>query len=450
MNILNKVILFSLIILSMSINTYALWHEAPIIIDKEEDIDKMWWLSKKKKEELKIEQEKRIEEEKKKHSKKYTWYYDESDPTRYPKNKWEILQDANDGNYYRYYFDKDGYVLIDTITPDYKVVDKYGREVDSELNSIKYDIKNSMDIEDEGIVLDKDDSCIVKKEPASIIISEGVILHKEEKIYDNSLDKDMLLYIEASDRFIKETRGTTLAEVKWKNCSSIKGNGGYIIFDNPHNNFNKVTFNIAIEYYTNTEDTTKLKLLVYDANKYDEYNNNHHIEDLEEIYSTDNFNEGNGNKISFTFDRSINRLRFVIEVLGFETTHKCLIKNLKYGFSKSAFIEELERKINEETEIEELKRLGIYVNNYEEFEKIDENGEMIDEDIEETVNENNDDVIGGISYESYEETKSFKDTLKDKISGPYFDNNLKNEHTWRDSGPAFIEEFVNSTNSNIK
>ena len=35
-------------------------------------------------------------------------------------------------------------------------------------------------------------------------------------------------YIEKSDRFISETKGTIFNEVNWKKCSSIKGDDGYV------------------------------------------------------------------------------------------------------------------------------------------------------------------------------------------------------------------------------
>ena len=249
--------IFIMISIFMLVNkTYAAWYEEPDIYEIE-DIDSKWWLSRKKKEKLKFEQEKeiskKIEENKNKpfKDKSIKWLYDDLDITVFPKDKWEIIDDDNDGIGYNYYFDKDGYLLIDTITPDYKIVDNKGREVDINLHPIKYEMKDVINIivKEEGIVLDTDYSYIAPtKEPSKVLIGEGVVLRKKEKIFDNTIEKDVLLYVDSSDRFIKDTKGTIYNEVRWKKCSSLKGNGGYVVFNNPQNNFNKITGYISTEY----------------------------------------------------------------------------------------------------------------------------------------------------------------------------------------------------------
>ena len=131
-------IIFIITILSiacMSIDAYASWYEEPEIYETE-NIDSKWWLSRKQKEAEKqkqaIELNKKIEENKNKDfkDKNIRWLYSDFDTTRFPKNKWEIIDEDGDSIGYNYYFDKDGYLLIDTITPDYKIVDGKGREVD--------------------------------------------------------------------------------------------------------------------------------------------------------------------------------------------------------------------------------------------------------------------------------------------------------------------------------
>lgn len=93
-----------------------------------------------------------------------------------------------------------------------------------------------------------------------------------------------------------------------------------------------------------------------------------------------------------------------------------------------------------------MKSLGIWVDDYESFVALDEEGNEIEEDEEEEhENENLDDEIGGISYEDTDETESYEDKVRDRNIGPAFDEDLKNEHTWRDSGPAFINESGETT-----
>ena len=445
-------ILFYIVILYivyMQSSSYAAWYEEPEVFEIE-NIDSKWWLSRKQKQAEKQKQEielnKRIEENKNKEfkNKNIKWLYSDFDITKFPKNKWEIIDDDNDGIGYNYYFDKDGYLLIDTITPDYKIVDGKGREVDYNLKPIQYEINKNI-VEEE---MSSNDISILynlpTREPSKVLLGEGVVLKKKEKIFDNTINKDVVSYTSNSNRFIKETKGTIYNEFRWKKCSSLKGNGGYVVFNNPQNNFNKITGYIASQYTTFDNDNTVCTLKVYDADLYDKYDTEHHLYDIEEIYKNDSFNNTDAIKFSFTFDRSIKRLRFEIETDGDYKNRTCYLKDLKYGFSKTAFAEELKRKKEDEEEIEELKRLGIYVEDYFSLEALDEDGNIIEEDETEHENENNDDRIGGISYTSDEETRNYEDVIRDRKTGPAFDENLKNI---KEVGPGLI---VEGSSSNIK
>ena len=114
--------------------TYDYWREEFKEYETQ-NIDSMKWLSKKRKDALKNEQEK---ENKKKlletqnkvlRFRKLKWLYDDRDITNYPRDKWELIDDGNDGKYYKYYFDSDGYLLAERVTDDYKIVDDKGREI---------------------------------------------------------------------------------------------------------------------------------------------------------------------------------------------------------------------------------------------------------------------------------------------------------------------------------
>lgn len=443
-----KIIFHSIIFIFVIISikpSYAIWYEEPAVMEKQDDIDSMWWLSKKKKEALKKEQEENIKKwkEENKNTNHFKWLYDENNVTKFPKNKWEIIDEYKTGTGYNYYFDENGYLLRDTITPDFKIVDKKGREVDNDLRPIAYDmslyrLKEEVDGKE---LYEKDTYIPTIKEPAKVIIGEGVVIKDKVKIFSNQIDKNMLTYVNMSNGFIKETKATTYDKVKWKKCSTLKGNGGYVIFNNPNNNFNKVNLFLSIEEFNDSPDTSNMYLKVYDADKYDDLNSKHRLEDIDEIYTTDNLSGKEAKKVNFTFDRTVKRLRFEIVTDGMYLNRKCLFKDFKYGFSKSAYREELKRKKEEEEEIEELKRLGIWVDedDYASFEALDEDGNEIEEDEEEHVNENLDDEIGGISYEDTDETVSYEDKVRDRTTGPAFDESLQNEHTWRDSGPAFCK-----------
>lgn len=51
------------------------------------------------------------------------WQYDDGS---YPVSEWLWIDDDNDGMYECYYFDHDGYLLVNTITPDNYTVNEYG------------------------------------------------------------------------------------------------------------------------------------------------------------------------------------------------------------------------------------------------------------------------------------------------------------------------------------
>ena len=114
-NILFKIIITIFICTILNSEIYASWYEEPDIYETE-DIDSKWWLSRKKKEKLKVEQEKeiskKIEENKNKpfKYKNIKWLYNDIDTTIFPKDKWEIIDEDNDGLGYNYYFDKDGFL----------------------------------------------------------------------------------------------------------------------------------------------------------------------------------------------------------------------------------------------------------------------------------------------------------------------------------------------------
>ena len=89
-------------------------------------------------------------------------------------------------------------------------------------------------------------------------------------------------------------------------------------------------------------------------------------------------------------------------------------KDLRFGFSKSAYIEELTRKREDQEEIDYLKSLGLYVEDDSYFDIIDEDGEILDE-----IDEELEDV------EDFFDSNKYYDEIMDKKSGPAFDEELK-------------------------
>ena len=427
---------FVLILISANkIKTYANWYEEPLAIERT-DYDNAWWLSNKKKASLREKEDEEIAKKREEYKnrdfkeKNIKWLYDDDNITRFPRNKWEVIDDDGDSIGYQYYFNEDGYLLIDTVTPDYEVVDGKGRRVDNSLKPIVHIISKTENSNEEEIR--KNAPEIEKKSHAGVIITEGVVFREKVKVYDNGLNKDALLYIDSSSRFTKETKGTTVENIKWKKCSSIRCGDSYLILNNPNNNFNKISFVIALAYYTDLKEGELYKITVYDADDYDKHKKNSTLYDVEEIYQNVSIGGSKQQKISLTFSKSINRLRIEVETIGEGKSRNLLIKEMKYGFSKEAYRNEIVEKKEKEEEIEELKRFGVYDNILYSLNFIDEEGKEIEED-----EENDDDK--NESNNNYDEYgKTYDDESRDKVTGPAFDEELKMATSDRDYGPAFV------------
>ena len=199
--------------------SYAFWYGDETNIEIQ-NIDNMWWLRREQKEQKKKEQIKKIEnlknEIKNKNflNKNIRWIYEASKYEDYPKNKWEIIDDDGDGIGYNYYFDENGYLLIDTVTPDYKIVDIYGREIDGNFTPIERQIKEKT----EDLIADN----LNKKNSANetkskILIGQDVVLKKTEKIFNNKLNRDLINYIDKSNRFIEKMEINSIKRKNIKN-----------------------------------------------------------------------------------------------------------------------------------------------------------------------------------------------------------------------------------------
>ena len=155
-------------------------------------------------------------------------YYDRG---YYPKSSWMLIDEDLDGYGYNYYFNDKGKLIVDTVAPDYRIVDAYGREIDEDLEPVIYKvvISSISEIETETKVKY---SLISER----IILGEGVTLKESSKYYDNQMNRKVIDYIHSSLRFKKTTNGTIYDGSKWKSVSSLRDDGGYVIFNNMNNN----------------------------------------------------------------------------------------------------------------------------------------------------------------------------------------------------------------------
>ena len=348
----------------------------------------------------------------------YKWLRDTNDEESYVKSTFVLAAVATGSEMaYKYYFDDSGYLVTDNISKDYTVLDKLGREIDAELKPVEYYIgSKDYSIEHiEKVVDSKEDvycgnrNRSINSTPSQIIITEGVVFrNKLEKIFNTLIDRDMTKYITGGSGYQTNAKGNTYKNGQWKQALKLRGNGSYIVFENHINNFNKITGKITMEETISSDRETSCRLVVYDKVEYDKGN-------LEEyLYYNSEFNYTDFKQISFTFDRSIKQLVFVLYVDGKYKNRSVYFKDLRFGFSKSAYVEELTRKREEQEEIDYLKSLGLYVEDDSYFDIIDEDGEIIDE-----IDDEVDDI------EDFFDSEKYYDDLVDRKSGPAFDEELK-------------------------
>lgn len=350
----------------------------------------------------------------------YKWLKDPNNINSYVNNTYVLIPIAEGSQYaYKYYFDNDGYLIRDNISNDYTVLDKYGREIDSELNPIEYFIGNKsfglesiekeIDGKESGYGSKK--SARVNSTPSQVIITEGVVFKKKlSQIYNTKIDTDITKYIKSGLRYSNNVKATIYTNAKWKKALKLDGDNSYVVFENFAHNFNKIFGKVSMgAVYSNDTDTV-CKVYVYDKDEYDTGNFSDYI------ICIDDFNYKEPQFFSFTFDRSIKNIVFLLEITGGHRTKSIFFKDLKFGFNKNAYREELIRKSENEEEIQYLKSLGLYIKNDNYFDIIDDDGNLLIDD----------DVFEDREYlSSYDKYEEYKTDLMDYTTGPDYDKELK-------------------------
>ena len=365
------------------------------------------------------------------------WLANPNDKNSYIKNSFVFVKIATSSDIaYKYYFDENGYLIIDNISKDWTILDKYGREIDTELKPIIYYIGNvDYSTEQKTEVYDSKENTYysykdisINSTPSQIIIMDGVVLrNKIQSLFDNLIDRNMSKYIKAGSGYQRKAKGTIFTKNKWNDAIKLIKNESYIVFNNYINNFNRITGKVAMEYVTDTDRDTICKIVFYDKDEYDKGNID------EYLFETKDFNYAEAISFNFTFDRSIKDIVVALYINGTYKNRSIYLKDLRYGFSKSAYKEELMRKREEKEEIDYLKSLGLYgeENNY--FDIIDEEGEIYE--IEKF-------------YDIYDvsNTSEYHSNLLDQRTGPAFDEDLKKRYMEIKS--PYFEKI--STKSEIK
>ena len=373
----------------------------------------------------------KIDEQAIKEIKKIQSIYDKG---YYPKNSFIVVDEDLDGYGYIYYFNDKGKLLVDTVSPDYRVIDKYGREVDEDLEPILYkvelvnyeNVSTSSDVQIRGHISNQ------------IILSKGVTLKEKSKFYDNQMNRHVIDYINSSLRFKKTTNGTIYDGSKWKSVSSLRDDGGYAVFNNPKNNFNKMVGKIAMQKIGSKDDTgTECTLYVYDADLYEMYKDYEYM--IDPLFETSAFNYSEPLDFSFTFYRTVKRLRFQIETSGSSKLRTCYLKDLRYGFSNLKYKEELEEAKENAEYIAYLKELGLYQSDEEMLAELRALEEDSTSDYLEYEDFNDIDIYNNVDLSDYDRDYDKEQRAIDRRTGPAFDEYLRSlKNYWEiEYGPGY-------------
>lgn len=372
------------------------------------------------------EKKKEVEKEVKKIQRLYDKGY-------YPKSSWLLIDSDLDGYGFNYYFNDKGKLSVDTVVPDYRIVDAYGREIDEDLEPIVYKVEISS-------VSEIGTEPIIKHGLTSdgIILAPDVVLKEKSKFYDNQMNRHVLDYIDLSLRFKKTTNGTIYDGSKWKSVSSLRDDGGYVIFNNPNNNFNKVIGKITTQKLSDKDDKdTFSTLYVYDADLYELYRG--HEDLLEPIYETSAFNYSEPFDFSFTFYRTVKRLRFQIETNGDNKLRTCYLRDLRYGFNNARYKEELEEAKEKEEYIAYMKSLGLYKSDEDMLAELKSLEEDTASDYLEYEDFNDIDIYDKIDLSDYDRNIDKEQRAIDRRTGPAFDEYLRSlKNYWEiEYGPGY-------------
>lgn len=392
---------------------------------------------------------------------------------------WKLIDDDSDGVGYYYYFNKNGFILLDDITPDYKIVGADGRRLNYdgtvetvEIQKIEYDSDKVEAYSEEILAQVKADQdvttvtrgiissglSIIAKDPtvndgpkpsdniidysnpdgtARYILGPNVVLKtgKEKTAYhDPAISKHMNEYIKSGDKYSKKVNGTIYNKNKWKDAMALKGTGATIVFENPQNNFNKLKGRIATHYFTYSDRTTICTLYIFNE------------DDGEELFQTSDFNYNGGTFFECSFPKKSSAIRFELEVSGQYTSRVCYLRNCEFGFDKAAYEDEL---YEDDIEAEYRRRVGTQSDvDYEEEEDEDllSHGDIpvegedpgaryrrlnniSDDEYWASLKFDDDDDIPAAIRASVSEARKRLEAQaeeRDKVTGPAFDENLIN------------------------
>lgn len=429
-------------------------------------------------------------------------YWLDSDST-FPTSCWRAIDDDGDGYGFYYYFNQNGFLQIDDITPDYSIVDSAGRKIGMDGKPIivpveKDVIRDYVGMDEQGIY-NPDILAEVRKDqgdgsmksgyissgqylyslqdegdgpkPSDFIIDEGNInglskvllaprvklTNKNESSYDTTISRNMVDHISSGNKYSKKENGTTFLKQKWKEVMALNGNGALIIFTNPSNNFNRLKGRIATQYFSYTDRTTICTLYVYNVD-----------DPVEPLLEISDFNYAAGAFFECLFPRKASAIRFELEVTGKYIERKCFLKDCVYSFDKEAYEEEL---YDDDTEAVHIAMYGTdseveyYDEDYDYYGEGDDSKSIEGEDPGQRYARlhgiSTDEYLANYSYDEEDDSVSAElrasisearkrveaaEEARNKISGPAFDKrlNVKEEEQYDPLG-NIIRKYIPGT-----
>lgn len=302
-------------------------------------------------------------------------YWLDADGT-FPTSCWRVIDDDGDGYGFNYYFNQNGFLQIDDITPDYSIVDSFGRKIGMDGKPIIVVIEDEIPDDyvgvDEHYIYNPEILAEVKKDqgdygensgyissgqylysvqdeedgpkPSDFIVNEVTpnglskvllganVTLKEKKAtdYDVTISRKMVDHINSGSKYSKKVNGTTFTKQKWKEVMALNGNQASITFTNPSHNFNRLKGRIATHYFTYTDRTTMCTLNIYNVD-----------DPTEPLMTVSDFNYNSGDAFECIFPRKASAIRFELEVIGKYITRPCYLRDCTFAFDKDAYEEEL-------------------------------------------------------------------------------------------------------------
>lgn len=149
------------------------------------------------------------------YEKRYKYLEDDEDEESYVRNNYKIIEEEDLSDYqniekdsiygYKYYFDNDGYLMTNTITPDYEIVDTDGKVIDKNLVPILYKISGEGDSKEDVYVNTKQEIDEWVKE---IIIDKSVQYKNVlTKVFNSKIDKIVQNHIVGGIKYKKNING---------------------------------------------------------------------------------------------------------------------------------------------------------------------------------------------------------------------------------------------------